>query len=255
MGERNYLEQLLYGFNESFINHPFILFFMIIVFIILFKKTNFEKIIISTGIILSTILILLFGAYETNRLYLHMILLGWLVIFAYGNNFSTYKTVYKLNQIGNSLYTYTLIGFLFIFWSISTLNYKLNVNKPVTNILDGREVQANWVIGKNGAEQYRTILRSRAGLWAVNSHVWGIYYGIDNFYRGQNLSSTDINSIANALLREKIGWIYSNDDSMQRLQDYCPKSVEKIKTADNSYNQTLYKISPDIIDSCIKKQK
>lgn len=255
MGERNYLEQLLYGFNESFINHPFILFFMIIVFMILFKKTNFEKIIISTGIFLSTILILLFGAYETNRLYLHMILLGWLVIFAYGNNFSKYKTVYKLNQIGNSFYTYTLIGFLFIFWSISSLDYKLKINKPVTNILDGREVQANWVIGKNGAEQYRTILKSRMGLWAVNSHVWGIYYGIDNFYRGQNLSSTDINSIAKTLLREKIGWIYSNNDSMQRLQDYCPKSVKKIKTADNTYNQTLYKISPDIINYCIKKQK
>jgi hypothetical protein len=255
MGERNYLDQLIYGFNESFINHPFILFFMIVVFIILFKKTNFEKVIISIGILISTILLILFGAYETNRLYLHIILIGWLVIFAYGDNFSKYKTVSQLNKIGKSLFTFALISFLFIFWSISTFNYKLNVNKPVTNMLDGREVQANWVIGKNGAEQYRTILGSEMGLWAVNSHVWGIYYGIENFYRGQNLLGTDINSIANTLLKEKIGWIYSNDVNMQRLQDYCPKSIKKIKTADNSYNQTLYKITIDSINNCVKNQK
>ena len=46
--------------------------------------------------------------------------------------------------------------------------------EPVSNFLDGREVQANWVIGKSGAEQYgaggaeqyRNIVRSQMGLWA-----------------------------------------------------------------------------------------
>lgn len=255
MGERNYVEQMIYGFNESFINHPFILLFMSIVFIVLLKKISLEKIIITIGIIFSTILLLLFGAYETNRLYLHMILVGWLIILAYGLEFTTNKIGDTLSKIGNSIFTYLLIGFLFIFWSISSFNYRLNIIEPVSNILDGREVQANWIIGKNGAKQYRNIIESNMGLWAVDSHVWGIYYGIDNFYRGENLTNTDINSIAYEITDKNIGWIYSNDVAINRLRVFCPESVEKIVTEDNSYNQTLYKISPDIINTCINNQK
>ena len=255
MGERSFFEQLLYGFNQSFINHPFLLLFMSIVFFILLKKINFEKTIITIGITISTLLLLLFGAYETSRLYLHMILIGWLIIFAYGEDFTTNNIGVTISKIGNSFYTYAIVGLLFIFWSISTFNYRLGIIEPVNNILEGREVQANWVIGKNGANQYRNIVKSNMGLWAQNSHVWGIYYGIDNFYRGENLSTTNIDSIAYEIVNNNIGWIYSNDDSIKRLQDFCTKSVEKVITADNLYKQTLYKISPVIIDSCIKKQK
>jgi len=219
------------------------------------KKINFEKTIITISITISTLLLLLFGAYETSRLYLHMILIGWLIIFAYGEDFTTSKIGVTISKIGNSFYTYAIVGLLFIFWSISTFNYRLSIIEPVNNILDGREVQANWVIGKDGAKQYRDIIESNMGLWAVDSHVWGIYYGIDNFYRGENLSTTNIDSIAYVIVNNNIGWIYSNDDSIKRLQDFCTKSVEKVITADNLYKQTLYKISPVIIDSCIKKQK
>jgi hypothetical protein len=41
MGGREYSEQLLYGFNEVFINKPALLIFMSVVLFILFKKINF----------------------------------------------------------------------------------------------------------------------------------------------------------------------------------------------------------------------
>ena len=60
MGERGYFEQLLFGFNESFIaeGRLILLLFMTIVFIALLKKINFEKAIIAFGIALSTILLI-----------------------------------------------------------------------------------------------------------------------------------------------------------------------------------------------------
>ncbi|HIF35235.1 MAG TPA: hypothetical protein EYQ71_00855 [Candidatus Thioglobus sp.] len=197
MGERGYVEQLLYGFNESFINNPILLLFMSIVFIVLLKNANFEKIIIAIGISLSTVLLLLFGAYETTRLYLHVILMGWLIIFAYGDDATSNKIGYTISKIGNSFYTYTVVGLLFIVVSIFSLNKKMIATELVTNLLDGREVQANWVVGKSGAEQYRSIVRSKMGLWAPNSHVWGIYYGMDGFYRGRAISNSNINYIIN----------------------------------------------------------
>jgi len=58
MGGRDYIDQLLYGFNEVFINKPSLLILMAIVFFVLFKKINFEKAILSIGIASSTVLIL-----------------------------------------------------------------------------------------------------------------------------------------------------------------------------------------------------
>ncbi len=255
MGERGYVEQLLYGFNESFINNPILLLFMSIVFIVLLKNANFEKIIIAIGISLSTVLLLLFGAYETTRLYLHVILMGWLIIFAYGDDATSNKIGYTISKIGNSFYTYTVVGLLFIVVSIFSLNKKMNATELVTNLLDGREVQANWVVGKSGAEQYRSIVRSKMGLWAPNSHVWGIYYGMDGFYRGRAISNPNINYIINEIHDKNIGWIYSNDKEIEKIQNFCSDSIIKINTADNLYRQTLYKVSANMIASCIVKQK
>jgi len=255
MGERNFFDQLLYGFNESFINHPVLLLFICIVFIVLLKKTNTEKIVLLIGITTSTLLLLLFGAYETTRLFIHMILVGWMIIFAYGEDIISTKIGGSISIIGNSFYTYAVIGLLFIFWSISSFNFKLDYISPVKNILDGREVQANWVLGKNGAEQYREIIQSNMGLWASDSHVWGIYYGIHNFSRGENLSSTNIYDITDEIIRKQIGWIYTRGNNIKRLEDFCINSTTKIVTAENPHNQTLYKISPSILDSCLKKYK
>jgi len=83
MGGREHIEQLLFGFNEVFINKPMLLIFMGAVFFILLKKINLEKAILAIGIIFSTVLMILFGSYEPTRLYLHITLVGWLVVFAY----------------------------------------------------------------------------------------------------------------------------------------------------------------------------
>jgi len=255
MGERNFFDQLLYGFNESFVSYPILLLFICLVFSVLLKKTNIEKIILAIGIATSTLLLLLFGAYETTRLFIHMILVGWLIIFAYGENIMDNKIGNAISIIGNSFYSYTIIGLLFIFWSISSFNYKLTAISPVNNILDGREVQANWILGKNGAKQYRDIMESKMGLWASDSHIWGIYYGVDNFSRGENLTNTDIHQIADAIINNKIGWIYTQDGGNKRIEDFCNNSTTKLITSDNLYNQTLYKISPNVIDSCLTKAK
>tara|TARA_B110000008_G_C16974842_1_gene565406 strand:+ start:602 stop:2041 length:1440 start_codon:yes stop_codon:yes gene_type:complete len=255
MGDREYLDQLFFGFNESFINHPFILIFMIVVFSTLLKKISIEKSILALGILTSTILLLFFGAYETNRLYLHIILVGWLITTSYNQFNKTGIVIERLSKIGNSIYAYLLIGLLFIFWSISTLNYKLDVLRPVKNILDGREVQANWIIGKDGAKQYRDIINSGMGFWAQDSHLWGIFFGLDNFYRGEDVSTTNISSVADSIVKHNIGWIYSSDIRINRLESFCEKSVKKIKTSKNSYNQTLYKIDPIKISNCLDSEK
>ena len=263
MEDRGYIEQLFYGFNVSFINNPVLLVFIVIVFIALLKKINFEKTIIALGILISTILLLLFGAYETSRLYLHIILVGWLIIFSYGDYVLTNKVGLAISKIGNSLYTYMLVGSLFIIWSISSFNDRMTVTAyPVSNLLDGREVQANWVIGKSdakqygagGAEQYRNIVRSQMGLWATDPHIWGIYYGMKNFYM-DDFSTENTQWIIHEIIDKNIGWIYSNDQAIKKIQDYCSGSITKVDTVDNKYKQTLYKVSLEIINTCKETKK
>lgn len=250
MSGRDYFDQFFFGFTESFINHPFILIFMISVLIILLNKRSLEKNILALGIFTSTLLLIFFGAYETNRLYLHILLIGWLIITFYCDEFQHNFVVINLSKIGNSVYSFFVIALLFIFWTISTFNYKLNVLETVDDILDGMEVQANWIIGKDGAKQYRDIIESNMGFWAQDSHIWGIFYGLDNFYRGENLSTTDIKSITDSMIKNNIGWIYSTEIGIERLQNFCQQSVEKIETSKNPYNQILYKINIDYLQEC-----
>ena len=259
MGERSYFDQLLFGFNESFIAEGrfILLLFMVTIFIVLLKKINLEKIIIAFGISLSTILLIFFGAYETTRLYLHMILLGWLVLFAYGDHITSTKIGHLISIIGNSLYTYSVVGVLFIFWTFNSYNFRIMITEPVTNYLDGRQVQVNWVIRESGPEQYKKILSSKMGLWAKDSHVWGIYYGINNFSRGEiGYDNPDLKFIINKLTDENIGWVYVHEekdlDEIKKIQDFCSGSFTKIDTSKNMYKQTLYKVNIQIITSCNK---
>jgi len=258
MGGRGYFEQLLVGFNESFIaeGRLILLLFMTFVFIALLKKINLEKAIIAFGITLSTIFLIFFGAYETTRLYLHMILTGWLILFSYGDHITTKKIGHKISIIGNSFYTYAIVGFLFIFWSFTSFNDKMMVTNRVSNLLDGREVQVNWVIGESGPEQYKKILESNMGLWAQNPHVWGIYYGVNNFRKGEVTSANpDTQDIINKMFDENIGWIYSNEDiEIKRVKDFCSDSLTTINTSNNLYKQTLYKVSTNMIASCIEEK-
>ena len=259
MSGRNYFDQFLFGFNESFISESrwILLLFMITVFFILFKKINFEKAIIALGIVLSTVFLIFFGAYETTRLYLHMILTGWLIIFAYGDDITTNKVGQIISLVGNNFYTYILVGLLFIYWSINSLNYRINITIPVSNYLDGREVQLNWVIGESGPEQYQDILKSGMGLWAHDNHVWGIYYGINNFRRGElKFNNLDVQNVINSLINENIGWIYEKDlAKINKINDYCNDLLTEIKTSKNMYKQTLYRVNTIKIQSCIELNK
>jgi len=257
MGDRSYIEQLFYGFNVTFINNPLIFILIIMAFIVLLNKIHLEKLILLIGISISTILVFLFGAYETTRLYLHITLIGWLIIFSYGDFILLSKFGNKLSKIGNSFITYILIGTLFIFWSVSSFNDRLIRVDSVSNLLDGREVQANWVVGDSGAEQYRMIEKSKMGLWARDNHVWGIYYGFDNFHRGE-LYNSDLDFVIDRLITENIGWIYSNNEDwteIKRFQDFCPDGLTKIYTSKNLYKQTLYKFSLKNLVSCKKDKK
>jgi len=263
MGGRGYFDQLLFGFNESFIAEGrfILLLFMITIFIVLLRKINFEKAIIAFGITLSTIFLIFFGAYETTRLYLHVILFGWLVLFVYGDHITSTKIGRIISIIGNSLYTYSVVCVLFIFWAFNSFNYRMMITEPVTNFLDGRQVQVNWVIRESGPEQYKTILNSNMGLWAHDSHVWGIYYGVDNFKgRGGLRSGNDnIKVLINSIIDENIGWIYFHEqrdyDEIKRIQDFCSGSIIKIDTSSNMYSQTLTKIDIEILRSCIEQEK
>lgn len=252
MGDRGYFEQLLFGFNESFVaeGRLILLLFMTTVFIVLLKKINFEKAIIAFGIALSTIFLFIFGSYETTRLYLHVILTGWLILFSYGDHITTKKIGHIISIIGNSFYTYTLVGFLFIFWSFNSFNDRMIGIDRVSNFLDGREVQANWVIGETGAEQYRNILKSQMGLWGEDNHVWGIYYGMHNFRRGE-LYNPDLQYVIQRMIDENIGWIYSKEgnNNIKKIQDLCSDSITKIKT-NSLYEVSLYKFSINKIRSC-----
>jgi len=265
MGVRGFLEQLLFGFNESFMKEGrfILLVFMITTFIVLFKQINLEKVIIAIGISLSTISLIFFGAYETTRLYLHIILISWLVFFAYGDYILTNKIGGIISSIGNSFYTYSLVGFLFIYWSFNSFNDRIVITKQVSNFLDGREVQVNWVIGESGAEQYRKILKSKMGLWAYDDHVWGIYYGRENFSRGclNRGCSNNLNLqyVVNRMIDENIGWIYSNEEKDQKeikqLKDFCVDSIIEIKTSHNLYKQILHKVSLKNIIDCNELKK
>jgi hypothetical protein len=259
MGGRDYFEQFLFGFKESFLfEGRIVLFlFMMLVFIILLKRINLEKAIIAFGITLSTIFLIFFGAYETTRLYLHMILTGWLILFAYGDHITTKKIGNMVSKIGNNFYTFTFIGILFIYWSFTSLSYRLDITDSVSNFLDGREVQVNWVIGASGPEQYRNILESKQGLWAKDSHVWGIFYGMTNFSRGGiGFNNSDTQFILKSLGNEKIGWVYVNKendlDEINKIQNLCNNSLTEINTSQNMYKQALYKVDIDIIQSCNK---
>ena len=253
MSDRSYFDQLLHGFNETFINNPFIFLLMIIVFITLFNKANLEKYIIAAGILVSTILLLLFGAYETSRLYLHIILIGWLVIFAFETTIFNGRAGYFLSRVGNSKILLSLIVFVFSFWSLSSINGRIKgTASQVSNLLDGREVQANWIIGGSGAEQYRKIINSQMGWWAYDDHVWGIFYGLDNFYRG-SLNSYDTKYIMQDIVKNNIGWIYSNDwhiSEIKKIETLCNGSILKLETKPNLYKQTLFQIYPKKINDC-----
>jgi hypothetical protein len=233
---------------------------MTIVFIVLLKKINLEKAILALGISLSTIFLIFFGAYETTRLYLHMILAGWLILYAYGDHILGSKIGEKIAYVGNSIFTYLLIGILFIFWSINSFNYRMEITDSVSNFLDGREVQVNWVVGSSGPEQYRKILDSKLGLWAKDSHIWGIYYGIENFHRGElGYNNQDLKYILNKILSQNIGWVYSNEEKdfeeISKIQDYCTGSFNKIDTSKNMYKQILYQLDLKQIHSCIAANK
>ena len=75
------------------------------------------------------------------------------------------------------------------------------------------------MIGESGAEQYRNILKSKMGLWAKDNHVWGIFYGIHNFRRGE-LNNPDLQYVINRMIDENIGWIYSTEetDNIKKIQ-------------------------------------
>ena len=274
MGGRDHFEQLLFGFNEVFINKPVLLIFMGVVFFILLKKINFEKAILAIGIIFSTVLMILFGSYEPTRLYLHIVLIGWLVIFAYEGEILDGKVFYKISKIGNNFYSYAVIILLFIWWDISKLNQRIEIISPVANVLDGREVQANWMIGKTGAAQYRDIMSSKMGLLALNAHIFGIYYGMDSLYqngvehlhiKGETdglhneisiLSNSPYETI-NRIKNNNIGWIYTekSNGSVKGVQDFCDGSINMIDTSKNLHEQVLYKVNIKAIDACIKRPK
>ena len=269
MGGRDYIDQLLYGFNEVFINKPSLLILMAIVFFVLFKKINFEKAILSIGIASSTVLMLLFGSYEPTRLYLHIVLIGWLVIFAYEDGIVNNKAIYNISKAGNNLYAYAIIILLFIWWDLSKLNQRIEIIRPVTNVLDGREVQANWMIGKTGAEQYRGIMDSKLGLLAPNSHIWGIYYGgMDNLFTdGKDVNinakvrifSDSPRKTINEIRNNNIGWIYytrsRNMPRIKEVQNFCNESINLIDTSKNLHEQVLYKVDMKIINACIESLK
>jgi hypothetical protein len=275
MGGREHIEQLLFGFNEVFINKPMLLIFMGAVFFILLKKINLEKAILAIGIIFSTVLMILFGSYEPTRLYLHITLVGWLVVFAYEDGVLDNKVFYKISKIGNNFYTYTIIILLFVWWDISKLNQRIEAINPVADILDGREVQANWMIGKTGATQYREIVDSKMGLVAPNAHIFGIYYGMDNLYlqgqiehlhvKGETddlhnevriLSNSPYETI-NKIKNNNIGWIYTekSNGSVKGAQDFCDGSISMINTSKNLHEQVLYKVNIEAVNSCIKSSK
>mgnify|MGYP003980426577 CR=1 FL=1 len=269
MGGRDYIDQLLYGFNEVFINKPSLLILMAIVFFVLFKKINFEKAILSIGIASSTVLMLLFGSYEPTRLYLHIVLIGWLVIFAYEDGIVNNKAIYNISKVGNNLYAYAIIILLFIWWDLSKLNQRIEIIRPVTNVLDGREVQANWMIGKTGAEQYRGIMDSKLGLLAPNSHIWGMYYGgMDNLFTdGKDVNinakvrifSDSPRKTINEIRNNNIGWIYytrsRNMPRIKEVQNFCNESINLIDTSKNLHEQVLYKVDMKIINACIESLK
>ena len=275
MGGRGHIEQLLYGFNEVFINNPMLLIFMGTVFYVLFKKINLEKTIIATGMVFSTILMILFGSYEPIRLYLHMILVGWLVIFAYEDGVMDNKVFYKISKIGNNYYTYAIIILLFSWWDFSTLNQRIENIKPVANILDGREVQTNWMIGKTGAAQYRDIINSKMGLIAGNPHIFGIYYGMDDLYlRGQIdhlhtkdetddlhnevriLSDSPYETISK-IKNNNIGWIYieQENEKLKAANDICNGSINMVDTSENLHEQFLFKVNTKVINACMENSK
>ncbi len=275
MGGREHIEQLLFGFNEVFINKPMLLIFMGAVFFILLKKINLEKAILAIGIIFSTVLMILFGSYEPTRLYLHITLVGWLVVFAYEDGVLDNKVFYKISKIGNNFYTYTIVILLFVWWDISKLNQRIETINPVADILDGREVQANWMIGKTGATQYREIVDSKMGLVAPNAHIFGIYYGMDNLYlqgqiehlhvKGETddlhnevriLSNSPYETI-NKIKNNNIGWIYTekSNGSVKGAQDFCDGSISMINTSKNLHEQVLYKVNIEAVNSCIKSSK
>jgi hypothetical protein len=257
MGGRDYFEQFLFGFNESFLleGRIVLLLFMIFVFTILLKRVNLEKAILAFGIVLSTIFLIFFGAYETTRLYLHIILTGWLILFAYGDHIINNNIGRIVSKVGNSVYTIAFIAILFIYWSYNSLNFRVHITDSVENFLDGRQVQLNWVTGSSGPEQYRNILDSKLGLWAKDSHIWGIYYGISNFRRGEiGQKNPDIQFIINNLDKENIGWVYVNKDKdideILKINNLCNNSLTEVNTSQNMYKQVLYKIDIDIISSC-----
>ena len=275
MSGRDHIEQLLFGFNEVFINKPMLLIFMSAVFFILLKKINIEKAIIAIGIAFSTVLMILFGSYEPTRLYLHITLVGWLVVFAYEDGVFDNKVFNKISKIGHNFYTYAFIILLFIWWDISKLNQRIEIINPVANILDGREVQANWMIGKTGAAQYRDIMDSKMGLVSSNAHIFGIYYGMDNLYTQGQIEHLHAKGETNGLHNEvrvlsdspyetisrikgnNIGWIYTekSNKSIKEAQDFCDGSINMINTSKNLHEQVLYKVNIEAVNSCIESSK
>jgi hypothetical protein len=248
---------------------------MSVVFFILLKKINLEKAIIAVGIIFSTVLMILFGSYEPTRLYLHIVLIGWLVVFAYEDGVLDNKVFYKISKIGNNFYTYIIVILLFVWWDISKLNQRIEIINPVDNILDGREVQANWMIGKTGATQYREIVDSKMGLLATNYHIYGIYYGMNNlhtesqirhfhtdgetygFHNEVRILSNSPYETINKINDNNIGWIYTEESNVviKKVQDFCDGSINMVDTSKNLHEQVLYKVNVEAIDACIKNSK
>lgn len=238
-----YIDQLKFSFTTNILGQPILFVFLGIVLSVLIYKINIEKTIIATSILSSTILWMLFGSYEPIRLFVHVLLFGWLVIFVYGSNLMNKQVSTWMSNIGTNKFLYIFIGILFLIGSGFKLNQKIHVLKPVTSILDGGQVQANWIIGNNGAKQYRNIINSGKALWVIDDmHIYGLYYGALNSYRGD--FSTD--EAIHLIKTHNTGWVYAKGNELSTHIQNCPQLFTKISTGDSIYNADLYKINNDI---------
>lgn len=260
LGDRGYLEQLVFSTTKYMTEQPFLVVFLVIVFFVLFHKTNIHKKILSFSIFVATLIWLIFGAYSV-RLFMHVLLIGWLVILYYGmeiflkNNLINRAAVFATNKR-----IITVLGILFVGLTIRTADKRAKDLDNITNILDGGQVQARYLLGKSGAKQYRWIRYGDDGkIWLSTPYLYGVFYGLTDVYRRTNSSKKQI---VTSIIKEKIDKLYlldkkskvingsTNHNMRQLIEKDCSRAFTRVDTAENRMKATLYIINREVIEEC-----
>ncbi len=192
-GNREILEQLLYGFERFFIKKPLVLLLLILTFLIAFKhrQQGIYLLLVFFVVVPYILLWVLFGAYN-YRLGLHVIMLMMLIVCSESlfssifiqriSDFFERKTL-KLIRI-----EWFVMLFVLLTVSIAMISANKNMSKYYHGLFNpnhGAETAIAKYYGADAPKLFMDILHNpeEKQLWFASNYTYGLFYGYQPTFR------------------------------------------------------------------------